>query len=55
MPTDTERLDFLNTLECGLDHEAYGEYAYYSGPRTEDIRAVIDRAIAERGWNPQTP
>lgn len=61
MPTDTERLNFLDTLECGFRHEGYGDYSYYSGPDwrnglpKQDVRYVIDRAMAEMGWKPEVP
>lgn len=53
MITDKDRLDFLNTLECGFDHEGYGDYYAYSGRSwCKDVREVLDRLIEERGWKP---
>ena len=43
---DAERLDYLDTLECGIDHIGYGEYRYYIGDKfTIKIREVIDRRV----------
>jgi hypothetical protein len=43
---DAERLDYLDTLECGIDHRSYGEYRNYIGEGfTQKIREVIDRRV----------
>jgi len=43
---DTERLDWLDTVDCGVDHMAYGEYRYYiGGGFIKKIREVIDAAM----------
>lgn len=51
MPTDKERLDFLDTIACGFDHLGYGDYRHYSDEwyrkTGRSVRDVIDTAMAE--------
>lgn len=42
---DAERLDWLDTVECGIYHKGYGEYRYYIDGFTKKIRKVIDAAM----------
>ena len=44
------RLDWLDTVECGIFHRGYGEYRYYIGEGfTKKAREVIDAAMKEGG------
>lgn len=52
MPTDKERLDFLDTIDCGFCHQGYGDYRYYSDDwyrkqLHRSVRDVIDSAMAD--------
>ena len=45
---DAERLDWLDTVQCGFDHIGYGDYRYYvHGKGYSKAREVIDAAIKE--------
>ena len=42
------RLDWLDTVDCGIFHRGYGEYRYYIGEGfTKKAREVIDAAMKE--------
>ena len=44
------RLDWLDTVECGIFHRGYGEYRHYIGEGfTKKAREVIDAAMKEGG------
>lgn len=46
---DAERLDWLDTVQCGFDHIGYGDYRYYvHGKGYSKAREVIDAAIKEQ-------
>jgi hypothetical protein len=41
------RLDWLDTVECGIQHRSYGEYWHYIGKGFPKAREVIDEAMKE--------
>ena len=41
------RLDWLDTVECGIQHKSYGEYWHYIGKGFPKAREVIDAAMKE--------
>jgi len=43
------RLDWLDTVECGIRHRSYGEYWHYIGKGFPKAREVIDEAMKEGG------
>jgi hypothetical protein len=43
------RLDWLDTVECGIQHRSYGEYWHYIGKGFPKAREVIDAAMKEGG------
>ena len=43
------RLDWLDTVECGIQHRSYGEYWHYIGKGFPKAREVIDEAMKECG------
>jgi hypothetical protein len=43
------RLDWLDTVECGIQHRSYGEYWHYIGKGFPKAREVIDEAMKEGG------
>jgi len=48
--TDAERLDWLDTVDCGINHIGYGEYRDYIGRGfIKKIREVVDAAMKECG------
>ena len=50
---DAERLDWLDTVDCGINHMGYGEYRDYIGRGfIKKIREVIDAAMKECAWVP---
>ena len=45
---DAKRLDWLDTVECGISHRGYGDFRYYIGDGfTKKIREVVDEAMKE--------
>jgi hypothetical protein len=42
------RLDWLDTVECGIQHKSYGEYWHYIGKGFPKAREVIDAAMKEK-------
>jgi len=45
---DTERLDWLDTVDCGINQCGYGEYRDYTGRGfIKKIREVVDAAMKE--------
>jgi len=43
------RLDWLDTVECGIQHKSYGEYRHYIGKGFPKAREIIDAAMKEGG------
>jgi hypothetical protein len=46
--TDAERLDWLDTVDCGINHIGYEEYRDYIGRGfIKKIREVVDAAMKD--------